>query len=163
MAAANRIAETSFTTPSDREIVITREFNAPRRLVFEAWTSCEHLPHWMLGPPGWTMSICEMDLKLGGKRRLGWRGQDGATMEIRGVTKECVPPERLVCTESWGDPWPETLDTLLFTEREGITTVTLTVLYPSKEARDAALQSGMKEGMNAGYERLDSLLRKLTT
>lgn len=161
MAAANRIAEATFTTPSDHEIVITRSFDAPRRLVFDAWTSCEHLPHWMLGPPGWTMPICEIDLKPGGKRRMVWRSAEGATMEIRGETKECLPPERLVCTESWGDPWPVTLDTLVLAEKAGVTTATLTILYPSKEARDAALQSGMKEGMTLGYEQLDRYLRDM--
>jgi uncharacterized protein YndB with AHSA1/START domain/DNA-binding transcriptional ArsR family regulator len=158
---ANKPDVTTFTTPSDREIVVTRVFDAPRRLVWEAWTSPEHLPHWMLGPEGWTMPVCESDLRQGGAHRCVWRGSDGTEMEISGVYREIRPPERLVSTESWGGDWPETLNTLIFTEEDGKTTVTLTVLYPSKEARDAALKTGMKEGMSAGFNRLDEYLRTM--
>ena len=112
MAATNKAGATTFTTPSDREIVMTRVFDAPRRLVLEAWTSPEHLPHWMTGPPGWTMPVCEIDLRPGGAWRFVWRKADGTEMEMRGVYREVVPPERLVSTESWGGDWPETLNTL---------------------------------------------------
>lgn len=149
---------TEFTTPSDREIVVTRTFDAPRSVVFEAYTSPAHLPHWMLGPDGWTMPVCEVDLRPGGAFRYGWRGAGGAEMEIRGVHREVVPPERLVVTESWGGDWPETVSTLALAERDGRTTMTATILYPSKEARDAALGTGMKDGMSRGYERLDEYL-----
>lgn len=158
MTTANKPGTSTFTTPTDREIVVTRSFDAPRTLVWDAWTSPEHLPRWMLGPPGWTMSACESDLRPGGAYRYAWKGQDGAEMEIRGVSREVVPPERLVSTESWGADWPETINTLVFAETDGRTTVTLTVLYPSREARDAALQSGMKEGMDQSFRRLDEHL-----
>ena len=159
MAEAESIRGTTFATPSDREIVMTRVFDAPRQLVWEAWTSPEHLPHWMLGPPGWTMPVCEVDLRPGGSWHFVWRKADGAEMAMRGVYREVVPPERLVSTESWGGDWPETLNTLLLVEEDGRTTMTLTVLYPSKEARDAALGTGMKEGMSQSFDRLAELLR----
>jgi uncharacterized protein YndB with AHSA1/START domain len=152
---------TTFTTPSDREVVITRVLDAPRRLVWEAWTSPEHLPRWMLGPEGWTMPVCELDLRPGGSWHFVWRNADGSEMAMRGVYREVVAPERLVSTESWGGDWPETLNTLTLAEEGGKTTVTQRVLYPSKEARDAALQTGMKEGMNATFVRLDEYLRTM--
>ena len=126
---------TTFTTPTDREIVMTRVFDAPRRLVWEAWTNPEHLPHWMLGPEGWTMPVCEIDLRPAA-RGTSSRDADGNEMEMRGVYREVVPPERLVSTESWGGDWPETLNTLILSEEAGKTTVTQRILYPSKEARD---------------------------
>ena len=114
---------TAFTTPSDREIVATRVVKAPRRLVFEAWTDPRHLPHWMLGPQGWTMPVCEIDLRPGGAWHFVWRRSDGTEMAMRGVYQEIVPPERLVCTESWGGDWPETLNTLILSEENGKTTI----------------------------------------
>ena len=159
MAAANKAGATTFTTPSDREIVMTRVFDAPRRLVWEAWTNPEHLPHWMLGPDGWTMPVCEIDLRPGGSWHFLWRRADGTEMGMRGLYKEVVPPERLVSTESWGGDWPETINTLTLTEEGGKTTVTQRVLYPSKEARDAALQTGMKDGVAASFDRLAAYLR----
>ena len=149
---------TTFTTPSDREIVMTRVFDAPRRLVFEAWTNPKHLPHWMLGPEGWTMPVCEIDLRPGGAWRFVWRRSDGTEMEMHGVYREIKPPERLVATESWGGDWPETVNTLVLTEKDGRTTMSQTVLYPSKEAREAAIATGMKEGWAASYDRLDEYL-----
>ena len=160
MATANEVA-TSFTTPSDREVAVTRVFNAPRRLVFDAWTNPEHLPHWMLGPEGWTMPVCEVDLRPGGGWHFVWRKSDGSEMEMRGVYKEVAPPERLVSTESWGGDWPETLNTLVLSEENGKTTSTLTIRYPSKEARDAALKTGMKDGMNESFDRLAEHLRTM--
>jgi uncharacterized protein YndB with AHSA1/START domain len=152
---------TTITTPTDREIVMTRVFDAPRRLVFEAWTSPEHLPHWMLGPPGWTMTVCEVDLRPGGAWHFAWRNADGTEMDMRGVYQEIVPPERVVHIESWGGDWPETLNTQVFSEENGKTTITLTILYPSKEARDAALKTGMKEGVNLSFNRLAEHLRTM--
>jgi uncharacterized protein YndB with AHSA1/START domain len=149
------------TTPTDREIVMTRVFDAPRRLVFEAWTNPEHLPHWMLGPEGWTMPVCEIDLRPGGAWHFVWRRADGTEMAMSGVYKEVTPPERLVSTESWGGNWAETLNTLTLSEANGKTTMTNTVLYPSKEARDAALKTGMKEGASQGFDRLDEYLRTM--
>ncbi|HXV65021.1 MAG TPA: SRPBCC domain-containing protein, partial [Vicinamibacteria bacterium] len=114
------------TTPTDREVVMTRIFDAPRTLVFEAWTRCEHVKRWMIGPEGWTMPICEIDLRPGGANRFVWRRSNGTEMEIRGVYREIRPPERLVFTEWWGGDWPETIDTLVLTEKNGQTTTTLT-------------------------------------
>jgi uncharacterized protein YndB with AHSA1/START domain len=149
------------TMPTDRELVLTRVFDAPRALVFEVYTSPEHLPHWMLGPPGWTMPVCEIDLRVGGVWHCAWRHSDGNMMEIRGVYKEVVPPERVVSTESWGGDWPETVNTVVFTEKDGRTTLSLTILYPSKEARDAAVQTGMTKGVNMSYDRLASRLETM--
>jgi uncharacterized protein YndB with AHSA1/START domain len=149
------------TLPTEREIVMTRVFDAPRRLVFEAWTSPEHLPHWMLGPEGWTMPVCEIDLRPGRAWHFVWRRPDGTEMGMRGVYQEIVPPERLVSTESWGGNWPETLNTLILSEKDGKTTMTLTILYPLKEARDAALKTGMKEGASESFDRLAEHLRTM--
>src|SRR5215475_12819686 len=119
MAAPKKHPAATFTTPSDREIVITREFDAPRRLVWEAWTRAEHVRRWLLGPEGWTMPVCEIDLRAGGAWHYVWRHANGTEMPMRGVYQEIVPPERLVSTDSWGGDWPETLNTLLLTEENG--------------------------------------------
>ena len=159
MSSANA---TTYTTPSDREIAMTRVFDAPRRLVWEAWTNPEHVPHWMLGPEGWTMPVCEIDLRPGGAWRFVWRREDGSEMAMTGVYQEIVAPERLVNTEAWGGDWPETLNTLILTEENGKTRMESRMLYPSKEARDAALQTGMKEGADQSFDRLEDYLRKLS-
>jgi uncharacterized protein YndB with AHSA1/START domain len=161
MPAANNPGTTTFSTPSDREIAATRVFDAPRRLVFEAYTNPKHIPHWMLGPEGWTMPVCEVDLRPGGAWHFVWRRGDGDEMAMRGSYKEVVPPEKVVSTESWGGDWPETINTLILTEENGRTTMTSTVLYPSKEARDAALKTGMKDGMTQSFDRLAEYLRAL--
>jgi uncharacterized protein YndB with AHSA1/START domain len=161
MPAANSASTTTFSTPSDREVAITRVVEAPRRLVFDAWTKPEHLPHWMLGPSGWTMPICEIDLRPGGAYRFVWRRTDGTEMQIHGIYKEIAPPERLVFTESWGAQWPDTINTLMLTEQGNKVTMTLTVLYPSKEARETALQTGMKDGVVVSYDRLAEYLGRI--
>jgi uncharacterized protein YndB with AHSA1/START domain len=150
------------TIPTDREIVVTRVFNAPRHLVFEAWTNPQYLPLWMLGPDGWTMPVCEMDLRPGGSWHFVWRHSNGQEMEMRGEYREVKPPERVVSSESWGPAWPETLNTVVFSEHAGKTTATVTLLYPSKEARDAALKTGMKQGMALSYDRLENYLSSLS-
>ena len=155
--------EVTVTMPSDCEVAIIRHFHAPRRLVFEAWTNPEHVPHWMLGPPGWTMPVCEIDLRVGGSWHFVWRKGDGSEMSMRGAYREVSPPDRLVTTESWGPEWPETVNTLTLTEKDGETAATLTILYSSKEARDAALKTGMKEGMATSYDRLEQHLRTMAT
>jgi uncharacterized protein YndB with AHSA1/START domain len=161
MTTTPRADATTYSTPSDQEIVVTRVVNAPRRLVFEAHTNPAHLPHWMLGPDGWTMPVCEIDLRPGGAWRFVWRNSDGAEMAMQGVYREVVPPERLVCTESWGGDWPETLNTLILSEENGKTTITQRVRYPSKAARDAAIRTGMQEGISASYERLAEYLQTM--
>jgi uncharacterized protein YndB with AHSA1/START domain len=161
VATASKAGTTMITTPSDREVVMTRVFNAPRRLVWEAWTNPEHVPHWLLGPEGWTMPVCEIDLRPGGGWHFVWRKTDGTEMGMRGAYREVTPPERLVSTESWGENWPETLNTLVLSEEAGKTTVTQTILYPSKDARDAALKTGMKDGADQSFDRLDDYLRAM--
>lgn len=161
MATANRVGSTTFTTPSDREVAMTRVFDAPRSLVWDAWTNPEHVPQWLLGPEGWTMPVCQIDLRPGGEWHFVWRRTDGTEMEMRGEYREVTPPERLVSTESWGGDWPETLNTLILIEEDGKTTVTQTVLYPSKEARDTALGTGMQEGASQSFDRLAEHLRTM--
>src|SRR5882724_9264128 len=109
------------STPSDREIQVTRDFDAPRKLVFDAWTKPEQVRRWLLGPPGWTMPVCEIDLKVGGAYRFEWLGQDGTRMGMGGVYREIVIPERIVNTQLFDVDWTggETLGTLLFTEQGG--------------------------------------------
>ena len=154
MTAANDTGETTFATPTDRAIVITRTVAAPRQLVFDAWTKPEHVQSWMLGPPGWSMPVCEIDLRPGGTWRFVWRDKSGGEMEMEGVYQEITEPSRIVHTESWGEDWARTLNTLELTEEEGRTTMIVTVLYPTKQARDAALATGMKEGMELSFARL---------
>src|SRR5215213_3616475 len=157
--ATKRVTE--FTTPSDREIVATRTFDAPRRLVWDAHTIPEHVRQWLLGPDGWTMPVCEIDLRPGGEWHWVWRRTDGTEMEMRGVYHEVVPRERLVNTEARGGDWPETLNTTVFTEEGGRTTLVCTVLCPSKEARDRAMETGMKDGWAQSYDRLDEYFRTI--
>lgn len=161
MATANETGTTVFTTPSDKEVAMSRVFDAPRRLVWEAHTNPKHVSQWLLGPPGWTMPVCEIDLRPGGTWRFVWRKSKGEEMEMQGVYREVNPPERLVSTERWGPEWPETINTLVLTEKNGKTTLTQTVLYASKEARDAALETGMKEGANQSYDRLEAYIRTI--
>ena len=161
MTSANKRSVTAFTTPSDREIVVTSTFAAPRTLLWEAWTSPQHLPSWMLGPAGWTMPVCEIDLRPGGTYRFGWRRMDGSEMEIRGEYREIEAPERLVYTESWGGDWPDLLNTLLLSEENGQTKTTVTLLCPSKQARDAVLETGMRDGVSLSYDRLDEYLQTI--
>jgi uncharacterized protein YndB with AHSA1/START domain len=159
MTTTQAPGETAFATPNDTDFTMTRTFDAPVRLVWAAWTSPEHLPHWMLGPPGWTMPVCEVDLRPGGAWRYEWHHEDGTDMATTGTYREVVPYERLVTTESWGGDWPETLHTLTFVEEGGRTTVTSTQRYPSREARERALAVGMDKGMAASFERLAAHLR----
>ena len=150
----------TLTTPSEREIVMTRVFEAPRRLVWDAHTQPELLKRWLLGPDGWSMPVCEMDLRVGGKYRWVWRrDRDGAEMASGGVFKEIVAPERLVSTERFEQPWypGEGLNTLILTEKDGKTTLTQTMSYESKEIRDSVLKSGMETGVERSYERLDEI------
>jgi uncharacterized protein YndB with AHSA1/START domain len=149
------------TTPTDREIVMTRVFDAPRTLVFDAFTKPELVKRWLLGPPGWSMPVCEIDLRVGGAYRYVWRNdRDGKTMGMGGVFREVVAPQRLVSTERFDETWypGEAVGTIVFAEQGGSTTVTQTVRYESREARDAVTQSGMERGVTASYDRLADLL-----
>ena len=157
---ANTIGETTFTTPSDREIEMTRLFDAPRQLVFDAFTNPAHVPHWF-GPRGWSVPVCEIDLRPGGSWRYVLSGPDGEEMGMSGVYREITPPERIVTTESFDDYPGESLNTLTLTEEDGKTRYTVTVLYADKETRDAVLASGMSEGAAETLERLAEHLEAL--
>jgi uncharacterized protein YndB with AHSA1/START domain len=151
------------TTPSEREIVMSRVFDAPRNLVFDAWTKPELLERWLGVRGGWSMVVCEIDLKVGGAYRFVWRGPDGAEMGMGGVYREIVSPERLVATESFDDPWypGEAVDTTVLVEEGGKTTATTTVLYESEEIRDAVLESGMARGVAESYDMLAEYLASI--
>jgi uncharacterized protein YndB with AHSA1/START domain len=151
------------TTPSEREIVMSRVFDAPRNLVFDAWTKPELLERWLGVRGGWSMVVCEVDLRVGGAYRFVWRGPDGAEMGMGGVYREIVAPERLVATESFDDPWypGEAVDTTVLIEEGGKTTATTTVLYESEEIRDAVLESGMARGVAESYDMLAEYLASI--
>ena len=148
------------TTPSDREVAMTRVFDAPRHLVFEALTKPELLKRWFYGPPGWSLVVCEMDLRVGGAYRWVWRGPDGHDMGVSGVFLAVEMPERIVATERFDVAWypGEGRVTQVLVEKDGKTTLTLTVLYESQEARDTALRTPMAKGVEMGYDRLAELL-----
>jgi len=154
------IGKLQVTTPSEREIAMTRVFDAPRSLVFDAWTKPELLRRWLGVRGGWTFAVCEVDLKVGGSYRFVWRGPDGSEMAMGGVYREIVRPERLVATEKFDEHWyeGEALDTTTFVEHGDKTTATTTVLYASREVRDAVLKSPMDRGVSESYEKLDEVL-----
>ena len=159
----NNPGNLKLTTRGDREIVITRAFDAPRKLVFDAFTKPELVKQWLLGPDGWSMPVCEIDLKVGGKYRYVWRrDKDGTEMGMGGVYREIVAPERIVATEKFDQSWypGEAVGTFVLTEQAGKTTLTETILYESREARDGVLKSGMEKGVVASYDRLEKLLEK---
>ena len=147
-------------TQGDREIVMTRVFDVPRRLVFEAMTKPEHLKQWF-GPHGWTCETSEIDFRVGGKWRTVLRGPSGQTMGMSGIYKEIAPPDRFVSTEAFDDYPGESLNTLSFVERDGKTTFTVTVQYPSAEVRDIVLRSGMERGAGETYDRLAEHLKTM--
>jgi uncharacterized protein YndB with AHSA1/START domain len=151
------------STPSDREIVMSRAFDAPRALVFEAWTRPEHVRHWW-GLRSSTMLVCEAEVRPGGSWRYVTTASDGAEVPFTGVYQEVTPPERLVYTEVYdvepfntGDP---AVNTAIFTEEEGRTLVTVTTVYPTKEVRDFVLGTGMEGG---AAESMDRLVEHLKT
>jgi uncharacterized protein YndB with AHSA1/START domain len=149
------------TAHADREIVITRDFDAPRKLVWDAFTKPELVKQWLLGPPGWSMPVCEIDLRVGGSYRYLWRqDSDGAEMGIRGVYREIVAPERLVATEKFDQPWypGEAVGTIVLRDQGDKTTLTQTLVYESREARDGVLKTPMEQGVGMSYDRLAELL-----
>lgn len=151
------------TSPGDLEIVMTRVFDAPRHLVFAALTRPELVKRWMFGPPGWSLDVCEIDLRVGGSYRYVLRGPDGAEMGLRGVYREVVPPERLVSTEEFDQPWypGEAIGTIVLVEQGGKTTLTQTIVYGSRAARDAVLKTPMEHGVAMGYDRLAEVLASI--
>ena len=146
------------TTQGDREIVMTRLFNAPRHLVFEAYTKPEFLKRWLLGPPGWEMVVCVVAAKAGDRYRYEWRNTDGCQFGMGGVCREFIRPEKIVCTELMDGFTSEALVTLMLAEQDGRTLLTVTSLCESREVRDAILKSGMESGVTASYNRLEELL-----
>jgi uncharacterized protein YndB with AHSA1/START domain len=146
------------TARGDREIVITRVFDAPRHLVFEAYTQPELLKRWLLGPPGWSMVICEVDLKVGGAYRYGWRHADGRGLVMHGVYREILPPERIVCTEIMEGCYDESVVSTVLVEKAGKTTLTTVSRYDSSGTRDTVLKSGMERGVRASCDRLEGML-----
>ena len=164
-STARNVGKLQVTTPSDREIAMTRVFDAPRSLVFDAFTKPELLKRWLGVRGGWTFAVCEVDLKVGGAYRYVWRGPKGQEMGMGGVFREIVRPEKVVATEKFDDPWyeGEALDTMTFVERGGKTTATTTVLYVSRQVRDAVLKSPMERGVAESYDQLDQVLASKST
>jgi uncharacterized protein YndB with AHSA1/START domain len=152
------------TTRGDRELVMIRSFNAPRNLVFETLTKPELIRKWLLGPPGWTMPVCEIDLRVGGSYRYLWRHAAGQEMGMGGIYREIAPPERLVATEKFDQSWYPggAIVSFALTEQAGKTTLTQTVQYDSPEALQAVLKSPMEGGVTAGYDRLEELITSMT-
>ena len=156
--------KSTVTLPNDRDVVVVRAFNAPRTLVFDAWTKPALIQRWMLGPPGWTMPVCEMDVRPGGKFTWRWRSEEnGAEFGFTGVFREVVRPSRIVHLERYepgdvGGEMGEALVTSELTEKSGVTTQTMTIHYESKAVRDAALKTGMTDGMEMSFQKLDEVL-----
>lgn len=161
MATRNHSGAATVTLPSDREIVITRVFDAPAHLVFDAMTKPEHVKRWW-GPRGTTLSVCEIDLRVGGKWHFVSRAEDGTEHGFHGEFREIVPPEWVVQTWVY-EPMPdaETVETMTLVEKDGKTTMTTTVLHKSKENRDGHLSSGMEDGMQQTFDRLEELLASM--
>lgn len=150
-------------TPGDREILIERRFDAPREFVWRALVEPSLVRRWLLGPPGWSMPVCEIDLRVGGKMRFEWAHDDGRSMGLTSVIREIAPNERLVATEMFDEDWTggETLVTQSLHDADGGTTLRTRILYASQAARDGAKMSGMTDGMEAGYQHLDGLLAEM--
>ena len=153
------------TLPSDREVKVVRSFKAPPSLVYRAWTEPGLVRRWLLGPPGWSMPVCEMDVRVGGRFRWRWRNdQDGKEFGFAGTFREVQPPSRLVHTEAYdpgsvggGYPGAEAIVTVTLADDGGVTTVTTLIDFGSKEARDGAVATGMTDGMEQSYQLLDRL------
>lgn len=160
------IDKAQVTLPSDREVQVTRSFKAPQALVYRAFTEPELVRRWLLGPPGWSMPVCEMDVRVGGRYRWRWRSKDnGSEFGFAGMFREVQPPSRLVHTEAYdpgtvggGYPGTDAIVAVTFTEDGAVTTVTTRIDFGSKEARDAAVATGMTDGMEQSYQLLDRLL-----
>ena len=147
----------------EREILITRGFDAPRRLVWRTLTEPELVKRWLYGPRGWSFARCEINLRIGGAYRYEWRHEDGRSMGLGGVYREITRPERLVNTQRFDGEHHsgDTLVTTLLVEVAERTTMSMTLLYGSKQLRDEAVESGMSDGMEAGFQRVDGVLAEL--
>lgn len=145
----------------EREIVMTRAFRAPRVLVWDALTRPELVRRWLLGPDGWSMPVCEIDFRVGGIYRYVWRHDTkGIEMGMGGVFQEIVPVERVVATEKFDEAWYPggAVSTFVLTEQAGVTTLTQTMLYDTRGARDAVMRSPMESGVKVSYDRLEKLV-----
>jgi uncharacterized protein YndB with AHSA1/START domain len=149
-------------TPTPKQIVLTRVFNAPRHVVFDAFTKPELLRRWF-GPHGWSLVVCEVDLRVGGHFRFVLRSPEGNQMGMRGTYREIEAPFRSVHTESFDDLPGESEVTTELTEREGKTVLMATITYASQEIRDAVIRSGMEHGAAESYDRLAELLELLAS
>jgi uncharacterized protein YndB with AHSA1/START domain len=143
-------------TPNDTDVVVTRSFDAPRDLVFRAHTDPQLVKKWLLGPPGWTMPTCEIDFRVGGRYRYGWAHPEQPGFEMTGTFQEIKAPARIVHVEEFRGM--EATITSLFTEQDGRTTLTMTMHFPSKAARDGAIKTGMTDGMEQSYRKLDQFV-----
>ena len=151
------------STPTDTTIVLTRAFDAPRQLVWDAMFTPNKMRRWMLPPPGWIMTNCECDTRVAGALEVAWKSEEAdPAMTLRGVFTEVVPHERAVHTETMALGSGKMIGSLLekheFAEQGGVTTMRITQTYASKEARDGAIASGMDQGMEACYKQLDTVL-----
>ncbi len=158
-AEAKRMLEV--TTPTDREIVMTRAFDAPRDRVFDAFTKPELVQRWLLGPDGWSMIVCDVDLRAGGTFHYAWRNDaEDKQFGLNGDYREVARPERIVHAERFDQSWyPGDAEvTTTFEERDGTTIVTLTTLFDSREIRDQAIESGMTDGVAISFDRLENEL-----
>lgn len=165
MAVSNAANSNTFTvsTPSDREIRLTRLFDAPRELVFEVMTEPEHIRRWWgCLDEGFSMVVCEVDLRVGGAYRYSNRTPKGELTTFYGVYREITPPERLVFTEIF-EPFPdaESVVTTELADEDGRTRMVLTAIYPSKEVRDIVIASGMEKGAAISYDRLEDVVQEL--
>jgi uncharacterized protein YndB with AHSA1/START domain len=152
--------ETIYSTPGDRELVITRTFDAPRSLLWAVFTDPKHLPNWHAGPEGFTMPVCEIDLRPGGAWRYGWRNAQGREFTASGTYREVDPPKRMVqVMKNWNGE--EQTNTTTFAEENGRTTVTVSQLHPSKAARDQGLPYA-KVGTESNYAKLDTYLASMS-
>lgn len=158
MKTMDRTGSAVVTLPSDREIKIVRCFDAPAELVFDVWTKPEHVRSWW-GYPEHPMTVCEIDLRVGGSYRYAADVPDFGEIAFHGVFREIDRPHRLVTTEIYeAFPDSEAINTLLLEEEEGVTTATMLVLHPTKEARDGHIQSGMEDGLQVSLNRIDAIL-----
>jgi uncharacterized protein YndB with AHSA1/START domain len=159
----NTAKDLQISTPTDTTIVLTRTFDAPRRLVWEAMLTPDRMRRWMIPPPGFTMTTCECDPRVGGALEVAWKSEEAdPAMTLRGVFTEVVPHERIVHTETMALGSGQMIGCLVemheFAEQGAATRMRITQTYASKEARDGAIASGMDQGMEACYKRMDALL-----